>query len=703
ILVPGPERAVSQPQFGPAAGSQYGTSLASNGSEFVVAWLTNLHGFAARLGSNGQLIDETGSPLALQAIPTQFAGTSGPFVAGVGDHFLAVGWDGSQIRAERLNTDLTIASTHELGFPGTPSMIALQGDARSALLVLDVGGRVIGRLLDANAAPIGDWFDLGSVDAPGHMALIRDASSYLLLIAKPWEASLYGRRIAPDGTVASWKKIEGAAFTDLDVLRAAAAGSKDVVAWHALHARDLNLSVIDPDTLTATEPLFLAMPARIDTLFAREGIATVVYADGSAIAEVQHAKTVDLTTRNVIADRVLPTYSGVDPSAAASVGDTDVLATFTSDGSQSHVAALAFSRGVPVGAPVIVSRSASEQMSPRVAFGNSDGFAVWEENGIRGVRITRDGTPLDAQPIEIGPGAAPSVAFDGQRFVVVWTAPAGVVARRIDESGVAVDAQPLVIDSNIGGAPSIACGPDDCLVAWLGGNGTRSATLQRNGTVGPTVQLANDQGGGAADRMPDVAYGGGRFAVTWLTAQWAGGPSPFYTGVSVSFVAPSGSPAGRIWLRDLIAGAPIAGTPKIAWNGSEFLAAWMMGGSLYVRHFDVNGAPLAPPQSVAAPDPHGAVRDVAFVNGSWIVALDPTSINGSAPPRSYLVELSPSLATNFQFTFSGDVAMPALSSDGTPLVVYSRVADELPYGGAYRVFVSPLVQEPAKRRAVARR
>jgi hypothetical protein len=80
--------------------------------------------------------------------------------------------------------------------------------------------------------------------------------------------------------------------------------------------------------------------------------------------------------------------------------------------------------------PRLLCRSRYTIDNPAVAFGAGNYLVVWngmaEPSEIHGCRIRRDGTVLDSGGFTIvsGPGASfdPALDFDGERFLVVWTA-----------------------------------------------------------------------------------------------------------------------------------------------------------------------------------------------------------------------------------------------------------------------------------------
>ena len=127
----------------------------------------------------------------------------------------------------------------------------------------------------------------------------------------------------------------------------------------------------------------------------------------------------------------------------------------------------------PDGIPI--TTAAGTQCSPKIVFDGTNYFAVWMQNAssgspmfILGKRIRTDGTLIDygssEQGIAIntssyGEKGYPSVAFDGTKFLVVWTyltfsshTPAGIYGANVSIEGV-VEGSPTSAGLSISGPP----------------------------------------------------------------------------------------------------------------------------------------------------------------------------------------------------------------------------------------------------------
>lgn len=358
--------------------------------------------------------------------------------------------------------------------------------------------------------------------------------------------------------------------------------------------------------------------------------------------------------------------------------------------------------------PLAQAQAGVGQSFPRVAFGRSVGLVVWKEyddtaqiGRLRAVRVTRDGVPLD-EPLTLAqPFAAlyADVAFDGDQFLIVWGQVGSTVGLRMNENGLITDRQPFVIGRSPygGGLANAGCGDGRCLVVWSTGSQAAAAMVSPGGSVGPTFVIGSDSNPLAVISTSRPAFGRGRFAVAWSTFVNLGGPFPKPSGTALSFVDPGGTVLKQVWLREEEPGAS-ASHAVAAWNGSEFAAFWeiepaQLQWSFYGARFDASGATLQPPTLVSASGGRG-LFDAGWIAGDWLLTA-----SGSAPVAAYGMYVSPVLRRDLLFVLGNNVTVPAVSPDGTPLVVYSRAVAE-----GWRVFSRaldvPETAEPAKRRAV---
>ncbi|MBL8863745.1 MAG: hypothetical protein JNK02_17280 [Planctomycetes bacterium] len=188
-----------------------------------------------------------------------------------------------------------------------------------------------------------------------------------------------------------------------------------------------------------------------------------------------------------------------------------------------------------LGSESVVSIGAPAQASADLAGDATQRAVVFrsETSGARRILVSRldaNGAALDAQPIEIASGLqsyAPSIAFDGQVYLVVWNGASGsgpadtIYLRRMAIDGTLLDPAPVAL--GVGTDPEVAGQGGQFLVVW-----TRAVAFPvqqfpnvalvrgSDGAVlaGPTVINSNYA------IAPDVCAIGGRWLVAWQRNYW---------------------------------------------------------------------------------------------------------------------------------------------------------------------------------------
>ena len=126
----------------------------------------------------------------------------------------------------------------------------------------------------------------------------------------------------------------------------------------------------------------------------------------------------------------------------------------------------------PLGEPLTLSTLSRQSINaPHIAFGGGQYLVAWaqELNFVLGqgsdyavfvMRISPDGVPLDAAPVEIYRTHASMdsahVSWDGENFMVVWEASnaanrGGVLATRVTPAGEVLEDEPVLLASNVEG------------------------------------------------------------------------------------------------------------------------------------------------------------------------------------------------------------------------------------------------------------
>jgi hypothetical protein len=338
-----------------------------------------------------------------------------------------------------------------------------------------------------------------------------------------------------------------------------------------------------------------------------------------------------------------------------------------------------------------------DQFRPSIAFNGESHFVVWTEGPsgttlVRGVRLSADGTLLDAQPLTLlGDGGltnglyvprTASVAWSGTDWIVASSSVENaIVGRRFSAAGAPLDDEPVLLTGPGNRRdPQISCGGDDCLLVWRE-TGHRSNNIpipepdtvlaarlrrdlrnarpveasdaSREGQIGPDFAVF-DWG------RIDVSWNGRRNA--WMVA-WSEGPGARVVEKDgmVSDPAPNGGfggspaaliPQGSGWLIATIAGfQPTNYGPPVRSLGS-LVVGWSEGSFAGTENLEIRSVL----QTDVARSAHlfldivAAPRPLVLVT-SFDVQTGQPSLSGyfvdQAPPRRRAVR-RPALGEAFQ-------------------------------------------------------
>ena len=269
----------------------------------------------------------------------------------------------------------------------------------------------------------------------------------------------------------------------------------------------------------------------------------------------------------------------------------------------------------------ISSASGSDLSGKRaIASNGSDFLLVWYNAsapaGIYGARVTAAGQVLDPNGFLIasttGTSAwAPSVAFDGTNYLVVWETDATGVfelyAKRVGQSGALLDSAPvkLTTNSNALSRPiAIAFDGTNHLLAWRTINSEIRAI--RVSSAGAPANLDSPVGTFVGNgKYPFVAFNGSEYMVVWHYDTSGGACAPATAcAIRGAFITTAGVPAPQFTIAAGFEGMDHA---SIASDGTNFMVVWHdyrgSGGSS-----DANGAAYG---TRVAPD--GTILDNPFL------------------------------------------------------------------------------------------
>ena len=657
------ETPLSQPQYGPAPSDQYRPVVASDGTNFLVAWLDGraLPGsiYANRVTRDGQVLDGTGIRVAIDPTSAN-ARLLGLFYV-----------DGAY----------TLIYAYQLFSP-----IAF----RTAAVIISGDGH----LLDGPRAYDGasDIVGLIALDANGHLT---DATRVGV------SASGDGPTIASDGT--DYLVL----YNDVRTFQAVAQS----VTAHAEIRATSTLSVDGYSVLYGA----LLWTGRTYLL------ATTTTGPGQPIAVLNLDRTgTFLGTARLLGDG---TPGAVNYPSMAWNG-SELLLAWTS-GSQSGPdgweiqGALLNADGTLASSVLSIPVASNTQVAPVIATNGSQELAAWAEpTGVYATRIASD-VGIDGRGIPVFADTTPSrsvtlgvvqtvrVVFDGTAYLVAWGGYAGVMGQRIDPRTGSMLGDPITLAPC---ATSFELSNDSISpVIFAVDCSDRHLYAQRvgvAGAVGPAVAISPS---GMLTGIPRAAWNGHQWLVAWNELIRLPIQFDFYRGNVYAARL-----SGALTVLDT---QPIAiavseldeSTPLVASDGRDFILVWSHrsfdgAAGLYLRRVHSDGS-IGDSSSLitgwyeAQSLVWNGVRyalayasDAAYWNNDLFLTHIP-----SREDEPLVRDQVPISASEFDERYVSLVA----PSKGRLRIVYTRVAVEPEYGGVSRVFMRDEIDTP-RRRSVGR-
>lgn len=248
---------------------------------------------------------------------------------------------------------------------------------------------------------------------------------------------------------------------------------------------------------------------------------------------------------------------------------------------------------VPVDTAPLTIGAGSKIRPISVAFNGTNYLVAWRtlSDEIRVTRVSTAGVVLDSVAgTVLGNGFYPWIATDGQDFLVVWEGNGvggiDIYANRVSGAGAAMDGPAGFLVSQAAeaqSAPSVAFNGTDYLVVWhdkqggdvgLNDGTARGSLVSRSGMVSPPVVIGDP----CRSQWPvAVSSSGSEFLVVWQVDHGAVDPWPM-----VDVFARRISGAGQV------SGAPfqVIGSPGNQWGpvvgfgSGSYLVAWSEGGPM---------------------------------------------------------------------------------------------------------------------------
>src|SRR5262245_59430340 len=483
--------------------------------------------------------------------------------------------------------------------------------------------------------PVADLAIRSAANGQAMPSIAYDGTNYLVVWSdgRIDNGSIYGARVAPDGTVLDIGGIQisnapneqvspDVAFDGTNYLVTWSDRRRDYTRWDVYGARVTpGGTVLDPGGIPiATEPYFDQKTPRI----AFDGANyLVVWTDSRNWPDVGDVFGARVTPGGTVLEpQGFPIYFGPNGQFAGGI-EFDGKHYLVSWTDQRHGSGDVYAGRVtpaggvldPQGIPV--STAPGAQSASDVAFDGTNSFVVWEDGrsgsgsmDVYGARVKPEGVVIDTDGIPISTAPShqeqPRVAFDGTNYLVAWedirsSSSWDVYSSRVSRSGGVLDEIKVSDAANNQMRPVVASDGTNFMVAWDDNGGsadTYGARVTGDGVLldpnGIVVSNAY-----AGQSIPALAYNGTNYLVVWNDDRGGSGP----TGGAEDDVFAARVTEGGTRLDGTgiaVATAPsFQGWADVASDGTNYLVAWSdyrnpLGADIYGARVTAAGQVLDP-------------------------------------------------------------------------------------------------------------
>ncbi|WP_163999301.1 Ig-like domain-containing protein [Pyxidicoccus caerfyrddinensis] len=440
--------------------SQVTPSVASNGTDYLVAWEdARLESagdiFGARVTSAGVVLDASAF-----AISTESQSQETPSVASNGTDYLIV-WEDARLNdagdifgARVTSTGAVVDASGfaistiyngqtrpSVAFNGTDFYVAWQ-DARSSLDIYGARVTTTGEVLDSSGVVLST-----AANGQSFPEVASNGTDYLVVWSghrqQDNSAAIFGVRVSGSGEVLDASGLEISPAGNHLFHKVASNGTDYLVVWEdvtEIESRVMGARITGGGVILDAQGLVLSAPT------VRSSSAPSVASNGTDYLVVWNTRPGEtslstisgtrVTSAGAVLDASRLTISGppalVDAPAVASNG-TDYLVVwqdYRNDNSDIYGARVTSAGAVLEASGFVITTAVDTQRDPAVASNGTDYFVAWGDfrrssaSDVYGARVSREGAVLDPSGVAISTAARyqqfPSVASLGAEYVVVW-------------------------------------------------------------------------------------------------------------------------------------------------------------------------------------------------------------------------------------------------------------------------------------------
>ena len=543
------------------SGDQRGVSIATDGSNFLVAWNdgrndnSNPDIYGTRVDGGGNVLDTDGI-----AISTESGTQQRSSISFDGNNFMVVWEDGRTVANW---SDIYCARVNTGGIVLDPAGIAIHTGLRSDWYPsIAFGGTnyfiawchqdstITGSLLSPDGILIGAPVHIDDSPTPRFSRVIFNGTNFLI----SWEdiylaqARLHCKRVSNEGNL-----IDSTAIVVSNACsRPAVAfdGTNHLAVWMDYRTELTTYSEIFGSRINQNGNVIDTSGFLISKYINPQNTPAVAFDGTNYLVVWQDYRNVTTTGYDIYGARVAPDGSILDPAGfvicnaeshqwqpSVAFDGTNYLVTWDDQRNFSHKiygTRISTSGIVLDTAGIEISIGSGQKYNPALAFDGTNYFVVWEDGrdgtydlDIYGTRVSQDGTVLDPDGINlflsVFDQVKPDIAFDGTNYLVVWQDDLyeNIDGVRVDTDGTVLDPSGIHISTanNYRYSPSVAFDGTNYLVIWEDWRNSEAdiyaARVETDGTVIDDLGLAVCTETGDQTEV-SIVFKNGHYFAAWM-------------------------------------------------------------------------------------------------------------------------------------------------------------------------------------------